>query len=159
MDGVPASPERIGRYRILNLLGEGGMGTVYRALDQHLGREVAIKLLKKQDDAAAVQRFFREATAASALNHPNIVTVFEANEAEQRPFIVMELVRGHGLRSLIGQPIEVEKLQSLARQMAEALSVAHGAGLVHRDVKPENIMVRDDGYVKVLDFGLARLDP
>lgn len=91
MDGVPASDHRIGRYRILGLLGEGGMGTVYRALDPHLGREVAIKVLKKQDDAVAVQRFFREATAASALNHPNLVTVFEASEAEQRPFIVMEL--------------------------------------------------------------------
>jgi len=159
MDGVPASDHRIGRYRILGLLGEGGMGTVYRALDPHLGREVAIKVLKKQDDAVAVQRFFREATAASALNHPNLVTVFEASEAEQRPFIVMELVRGHVLRSLIGQPIEVATFQSLARQMAEALSVAHAAGLVHRDVKPENIMVRDDGYVKILDFGLARLDP
>ena len=116
-------------------------------------------MLKKQDDPVAIQRFFREATAASALNHPNIVTVFEAGEDERKPFIVMELVRGQGLRLLIGQPIDVEKFQNLARQLAEALSVAHGAGLVHRDVKPENIMVRDDGYVKVLDFGLARLDP
>ena len=150
---------RLGPYEILSALGAGGMGEVYRARDTKLDREVAIKVLKKQDDALAVERFFREARAASALNHPNIVTVFDAGQAAQGHYIVMELVRGRGLRSLIGQPIDAEKLLSLARQMAEALVVAHEAGIVHRDVKPENIMVRDDGYVKVLDFGLARLSP
>ncbi|HEX5108750.1 MAG TPA: protein kinase [Vicinamibacterales bacterium] len=149
--------EVIGRYRVLGVLGEGGMGVVYRALDERLGREVALKLLKKQDDPYAIERFFRESRAASALNHPNIVTVFEAGEDVCGPFIAMELVRGQRLRALTGQPVGIERLVSWGRQTAEALSVAHAAGIVHRDVKPENIMVRDDGYVKVLDFGLARL--
>jgi predicted ATPase len=149
----------IGRYRILGVLGEGGMGVVYRALDERLAREVALKLLKEQDDPHAIERFFRESRAASALNHPNIVTVFEAGEDVCGPFIAMELVRGQRLRTLTGQPVGIERLLSWGRQMAEALSVAHAAGIVHRDVKPENVMVRDDGYVKVLDFGLARLAP
>src|SRR5215471_17471380 len=120
----PADPlEKIAHYRILERIGEGGMGTVYRALDEKLRREVAIKVLKKQDKPDAVQRFFREATAASALNHPNIVTVFEAGEADHVSFIAMELVRGQRLRWLIGQPMEIERFEHLARQMAEALSV------------------------------------
>lgn len=148
----------IAHYRVLEPLGEGGMGTVYRARDERLGREVAVKVLKRHDDAQAVDRFFREARAASALNHPNIVTVFDAGEAAQGHFIVMELVRGRGLRTLIGQPLEHTRFLNLTRQMAEALAVAHDADIVHRDMKPENIMVREDGYVKVLDFGLARLN-
>jgi tetratricopeptide (TPR) repeat protein len=147
----------IGHYRVLDLLGEGGMGSVYRALDERLGREVALKLLKNRDDANSVERFFREARAASALNHPNIVTVFDAGEAEQGHYIVMELIRGRVLRSLIDQPCKPRQFLSVGRQSAEALAVAHAAGIVHRDIKPENIMIRDDGYVKVLDFGLARL--
>src|SRR5215471_16914424 len=123
---------RVGRYLLGDRLGEGGMGVVYRASDELLARDVAVKVLKSQDDPQAVQRFFREARAASALNHPNIVTVFEAGEAEWGHFIVMERVRGRGLRSLIGQAIEVEQLVSLARQTAEALAVAHQAGIVHR---------------------------
>jgi hypothetical protein len=147
----------IAHYRIRAPLGEGGMGAVYVAHDERLDREVAIKVLKHRGDAEAVDRFFREARAASALNHPNIVTVFDAGESEQGYFIVMELVRGRDLRSLIGQPLGRKRLTSLTRQIAEALSVAHEAGIVHRDIKPDNIMVRDDGYLKVLDFGLARL--
>ncbi len=150
----------IAHYRIFDCLGEGGMGTVYRAHDERLGREVALKVLKSSGDEQAIERFFREARAASALNHPNIVTVFDAGEAEHGHFIVMELVRGRVLRSLmLGQPVALDLVVSFARQTAEALAVAHQAGIVHHDLKPENIMVRDDGYVKLLDFGLARLTP
>ncbi len=133
------------------------MGAVYRAYDERLGRDVAVKVLKNPGEPGAIDRFVREARAASALNHPNIVTVFDVGESERGFFIAMELVRGRGLRSLIGQPLDPKRLSSLVRQTAEALGVAHQAGIVHRDIKPENLMVRDDGYVKVLDFGLARL--
>ena len=117
------------------------MGTVYVAHDERLDREVAIKVLKHRGNVEAVDRFFREARAASALNHPNIVTVFDAGESDQGYFVVMELVRGRDLRSLIGQTIGLQRFTSLTRQIAEALSVAHEAGIVHRDIKPDNIMV------------------
>ena len=124
----------IAHYRILGSLGEGSMGAVYRAYDERLGRDVAIKLLKNRGDAGAVERFFREARAASALNHPNIVTVFEAGETDQGYYIVMELVRGRVLRTLVGRPIDLKRFTSVARQAAEALGVAHRAGIVHRDI-------------------------
>jgi len=152
---LPAG-EHLGAYEILAAIGAGGMGEVYRARDTRLGREVAIKLLKPGADQWLVDRFLREAKIASSLNHPNIVTVFDAGETDQGFFIAMELVKGHTIRDLIRSPRPLGEVVSLVRQIAEALAVAHHAGLVHRDVKPENLMVRDDGYAKVLDFGVTR---
>jgi predicted ATPase/predicted Ser/Thr protein kinase len=158
---VPALPPntRIDRYEILSLLGAGGMGEVYLARDERLGREVAIKFLPVQlvQDEGRVRRFELEARAASALNHPNIVTVHELGECQAGRFIVMELVQGRTLRKLIQEGLPLDVMLELAEQTVKALAVAHKAGIVHRDLKPENIMVRDDRYVKVLDFGLARL--
>jgi serine/threonine protein kinase/tetratricopeptide (TPR) repeat protein len=155
---LPAETQ-IGSYRILSSLGAGGMGEVYLAKDMRLGRKVALKLLPKEftTDRERARRFQQEAHAISALNHPNIITIYEIGEAEAGRFIAMELIGGRSLRSLIGEGPDVERLTALGRQIAEALAVAHAAGITHRDIKPENIMVRDDGYVKVLDFGLARL--
>ena len=152
---------RLGAYEILALLGAGGMGHVYRARDTRLGREVAVKLVAEHltRDRSAVDRFVREAHAASRLNHPNIVTIHEIGEAEVGRFIVMELVQGRTLREVVTERVAWESLVDLGRQIAKALAAAHSAGIVHRDVKPENVMLRDDGYVKVLDFGLARLLP
>jgi serine/threonine protein kinase/TolB-like protein/Tfp pilus assembly protein PilF len=151
----------ISHYRILSKLGEGGMGEVWLAEDTRLKRKVAIKLLPAEltSDADRVRRFEQEAQAASALNHPNIVTVYDIGDCEAGRFIVMELVAGRTLRSMIAEDISLETLLALGTQMARALSAAHAAGITHRDIKPDNIMVRDDGYVKVLDFGLARLLP
>jgi predicted ATPase len=157
---APLGPgARLGPYEILSRLGAGGMGEVYRARDARLGREVAIKVLPAEwaADPERSRRFEREARAASALNHPNIVTVHEIDDWEGRRSIVMELVSGRTLRAL-DLPLPVASLASLGGQIAQALAAAHAAGIVHRDLKPENIMVRDDGYVKLLDFGLARLD-
>jgi len=150
----------LGHYRIDAVLGRGGMGEVYRAHDTRLDRAVAVKVLP--DGAAgrpsSVDRFLREARAASALNHPNIVTVHEVGETGSGGvFIVQELVEGETLRARIGQPLALASLADIGRQTAQALATAHAAGIVHRDVKPENVMVRRDGYVKVLDFGLARM--
>ncbi|HEY3129894.1 MAG TPA: protein kinase, partial [Acidobacteriota bacterium] len=140
-------------------LGKGGMGAVYKAQDTQLERFVALKFLAERfmQDPAAVERFIREAKTASALNHPNIVTIHEIGEAPQGRFIVMELVTGRSLRALAGQGPSLEPLISAGRQVSKALAVAHAAGIVHRDIKPENIMLRDDGYAKVVDFGLACL--
>jgi len=150
----------LGHYRIDAVLGHGGMGQVYRAHDTRLNRAVAIKVMP--DGAAgrpvSVERFLREARAASALNHPNIVTVHEVGETGAGGvFIVQELIDGETLRARIGSPLPLATLVDIARQTAQALATAHAAGIVHRDVKPENVMVRRDGYVKVLDFGLARI--
>lgn len=151
----------ISHYRILHKLGAGGMGEVYLAEDTRLDRKVALKLLPTEftQDPDRVRRFVREAKAASALNHPNIITVYDIVESEVGRFIVMELVEGRTLRRVIAEDNSLERLLTLGSQMARALSAAHAAGITHRDIKPENIMVRDDGYVKVLDFGLARLLP
>jgi len=161
LEGGPllAPGTRIDRYEILSLLGAGGMGQVYLARDERLGREVALKLLPARlvRDPQRVRRFEQEARAASALNHPNIVTVHELSESPAGHHIVMELVRGRTLRELMVKGLSLEEMLELAVQIAKALHVAHRAGIVHRDLKPENIMVRDDQYVKVLDFGLAQL--
>ena len=150
---------RLGHYEIVAPLGAGGMGFVYRAHDPRLGRDVAIKFLAEEllHDASAVERFIREARAASALNHPNIVTIYEIGEADSGRFIVMELVAGRTLREVAAQQPDMPVVAQLAEQMARALATAHAAGIVHRDIKPENVMVREDGYVKLVDFGLARL--
>ncbi|MDX2029616.1 MAG: protein kinase [Blastocatellia bacterium] len=152
--------QEISHYRILSLLGTGGMGEVWMAEDRHLGRKVALKMLSERSirDPKRVRRFEQEARAASALNHPNIVTIHELGATEAARFIVMEMIGGCTLRELIGQTLAPDALAGLGAQIARALSLAHGAGIVHRDIKPENIMVRDDGLVKVLDFGIARLN-
>jgi eukaryotic-like serine/threonine-protein kinase len=151
----------LSHYRIVAPLGAGGMGEVYLAEDTRLKRKVALKLLPAEltADADRVRRFEQEAQAASALSHPNIITVYDIGECEAGRFIVMELVAGHTLRTAIATGNSLENLLTLGSQMAKALSAAHAAGITHRDIKPDNIMVRDDGYVKVLDFGLARLLP
>jgi Tol biopolymer transport system component/tRNA A-37 threonylcarbamoyl transferase component Bud32 len=156
----PTFPEgaRISSYRIVRLLGKGGMGEVYEAYDERLKRRVALKTLPQSfaGDAARVERLQREARAASALNHPNILTIYDFGREAGTDFIVSELVEGVSLRELIGELSPAEALD-YARQIGEALHAAHAAGIVHRDIKPENVMVRRDGYLKVLDFGLAKI--
>ena len=156
-----AANTTLSHYRILAPLGAGGMGEVWLAEDTRLKRKVALKLLPAEltADAERVRRFEQEAQAASALNHPNIITVYDIGECEAGRFIVMELVAGRTLREVIAEDNSVATVLSLGQQMAKALSAAHAAGITHRDIKPDNHMVRDDGYVKVLDFGLARLRP
>ncbi|MGH9843102.1 MAG: protein kinase domain-containing protein [Blastocatellia bacterium] len=156
---LPAG-RRIGHYRIVSRLGAGGMGEVYLAEDTQLDRQVALKLLPAEftADAERVRRFIREAKAASALNHPNIVTVHEIGQSEGLHFIVAEYVDGQTLRERMRvETLSLPAALDVAVQVAGALSVAHEAGVVHRDIKPENLMLRRDGYVKVLDFGLAKL--
>ncbi len=151
---------RLGHYEILSPLGAGGMGEVYRAKDPGLGREVAIKVLPEALalDRDRLSRFESEARAASALNHPNIVTIHEIGREGDVAFIAMELVEGKTLRELIAfLPMPVRRLLNVAAQIADGLCKAHAAGIVHRDLKPENIMVTKDGFVKILDFGLAKL--
>jgi serine/threonine-protein kinase len=147
------------RYRVEARLGAGGMGEVYLAEDTRLGRKVALKILPAEvtRDEERVRRFEREARAASALNHPNILTIYEIGQAEAGHFIATEFVEGSTLRDLSAGKIELKKLLDIGSQVAEALAEAHRAGIVHRDIKPENIMVRRDGYAKLLDFGLAKL--
>jgi predicted ATPase/serine/threonine protein kinase len=153
-----ATGDQLGPYKIEVLLGAGGMGIVYRALDTRLERKVALKLLRSVDaDPQLIARFEREARAASALNHPNIVSVHDIGAADQGRFIVMEYVAGRTLRDMLKQGPLLNSLVELGSQMARALNAAHAAGITHRDIKPENLMVRDDGYVKIVDFGLARL--
>ena len=150
---------RIDQLEILSLLGRGGMGQVYLAQDHRLNRKVAIKFLPAvlNENRQRVERFATEARAASALNHPNIVTIFDTGESEWGPYIVMEHIRGRVLRELIREGLTLDRMLSLALQTVEAALAAHRAGILHRDLKPDNILVRDDGYVKVVDFGLARL--
>ena len=150
----------VGRYRITEKLGEGGMGVVYRAQDATLGRDVAIKVLRAEagQHPERVRRFSQEARSASALNHPNIITVHDAGEFESGPFIVMELVEGESLRAQVRRgAMPLGKVLDFGIQAATALARAHDAGITHRDLKPENILIRSDGYVKILDFGLAKL--
>src|SRR5215208_1725481 len=152
----------LGPYTILELLGSGGMGEVYLAQDSRLGRRVALKLLPDHfvTNEDRLRRFRQEARAASALNHPNIITIHEIGEAETTHYIVTEFIEGETLRALlIRNRIELVRALDIATQTASALAAAHVAGIVHRDIKPENIMLRRDGYVKVLDFGIAKLMP
>lgn len=154
------SGTRLGRYEIRSLLGMGGMGEVYLAHDTQLGRTVALKVLpaKVAGDIGSVRRFTQEAKAASALNHPHILTIFEVGQTDSRHFIVTEFIEGETLRQRMHGTLKLGDVLTIAAQICDALSAAHEAGIVHRDVKPENIMVRRrDGYIKVLDFGLAKL--
>jgi len=146
-------------YKIVSAIGAGGMGQVYLAEDTKLDRSVALKVLLDEvaGDKERVQRFIQEAKAASALNHPNILTVFEVGEFGYTRYIATELIRGETLREKIRSGLGLNEALGIALQVAAALGAAHSAGIVHRDVKPENIMIRDDGLVKVLDFGLAKL--
>ncbi len=162
-DETPGEPDlqagaRFGHYEIRGKLGRGGMGEVYSTLDTELGRVVALKLLAPDvaGTPKAVERLIREAKAASALNHPNIVTVYGLVRHETKLALAMELVEGEALRRYCGQPQPVGRVIDWVRQVAKALAAAHEHGIVHGDVKPENLMARPDGYVKVLDFGLAR---
>ncbi|HJZ54667.1 MAG TPA: serine/threonine-protein kinase, partial [Gemmataceae bacterium] len=148
-------------YEILGRLGAGGMGVVYTARDERLGRVVALKFLPAEyaRDPGRLALFHREARTASALNHPHICTVHDLGEHDGRPFIVMEFIEGRTIRDLIADPPGIGEVARLVGQAARALAVAHAAGVVHRDIKPDNLMVRADGYLKVVDFGLARRLP
>lgn len=149
----------LAHYRILEKIGAGGTGEVFLAEDTRLERKVALKLLpaKSAANAENLRRFKLEAKAASALNHPNIITVYEIGESGDTNYIAVEFIDGVTLRERMKERLTFDETLSIVVQTAEALSAAHQAGIVHRDIKPENIMIRADGYVKVLDFGLAKL--
>ncbi|HSG00206.1 MAG TPA: serine/threonine-protein kinase, partial [Vicinamibacterales bacterium] len=156
------SGRRIGAYEIVGPLGSGGMGEVYRARDTRLGRLVAIKLVSGEvaTDRSAHERLEREARLTSSLNHPNIVTVHDVGEVDGQPYIVMEFVAGETLHArMAGRRLKLKDVIAIGAQVAEGLAAAHGAGVVHRDLKPRNIMITEDGRVKILDFGLGKVTP
>jgi len=153
---------KLAHYDILEKLGSGGMGVVYKARDEHLHRFVAVKVLPETfaNDSERLKRFEREARSASALNHPNVITIYDVAHVHSAPYIVMEFVEGQTLRQMISTgPLPMTVVMRLAEQLAEGLSRVHAAGLIHRDLKPENVMVRHDGLAKILDFGLAKIIP
>jgi serine/threonine protein kinase len=152
----------VGAYEILGPLGAGGMGDVYRARDTRLGRQVAIKFIAGDiaADAMATERLAREARLTSSLNHPNIVTVHDVGEAGGQPYLVMELVEGRSLQEFIADGrIPLPRVLDLAAQIADGLAAAHDAGVIHRDLKPRNVMLTTDGRAKIVDFGLGKAGP
>jgi two-component system, LytTR family, response regulator len=162
MDPALNSGDGLGHYRIVSRLGEGGMGEVYLATDTRLDRSVALKVLPPAmaQDPGRMERFEREAKAASALNHPNVAHIYEIGEAGGIHFLAMEFIEGSPLQSRIdGKPLAVPEISGIGAQIADALDAAHAKGIVHRDIKPANIMITPRGHVKVLDFGLAKLVP
>src|SRR5689334_7975099 len=149
----------LGNYEIAEKLGEGGMGEVWRARDTRLNRSVAIKILPRDvaGDPGRRSRFEQEAKSLGALNHPNIVAVYDIGQTDGQAYIVSELVDGDSLRAIVARgPLSVRKLIDVATQTAEGMAAAHALGIIHRDLKPENIMVSTSGRVKILDFGLAK---
>ena len=151
--------ERVGNFELLELLGRGGMGEVWKARDLRLGRHVALKFISSEmtQDRAAAERFEREARAVAALNHPNIISIFDFGEDQGIHYMVGEVIEGESLRALLRHgAVPIRKLLDIAVQIADGLAAAHASGFVHRDLKPENIMVTRDGHIKILDFGLAR---
>src|SRR5712692_4816975 len=154
-----AAGTKLGRYEIRSKIGEGGMGEVYLALDTELGRIVAIKILPEAlaSNQRRLERFIQEARAASALNHPHILTIYEIGTTGATHFIATELIDGEPLRQHIRKGMKLAEILDIAIQAGSALAAAHEASIIHRDIKPENIMVRRDGYIKLLDFGLAKL--
>lgn len=152
--------KKIGPYEVISAIGAGGFGEVYRARDTRLGREVALKILPAEflEDRERLARFEQEARSASALNHPNIITIYDVGVTESASYLSMELVEGKSLRDVLNEgPLTVRKVATLGSQLADGLAKAHDAGIIHRDLKPENIMISKDGFLKILDFGLAKI--